>query len=169
VIIDYLGAKGSVKYFLILLLGATCAQAEVRYNLDNLTDTEEHIRPFINDVFQAYCYGLEAQRTQIYPYLVKYWTYLRAFDTRPYDFCISYIRIVKTRAASAYVEIEGYLQVGDFSNDHASTGMIQTSWNMVLDGIWSDKPVLRTMRETGLCDLRDQLAEENDPKLKAVP
>ncbi len=47
-----------MKYFLILLLGATCAHAEVRYNLDNLTDTEEHIRPFINDVFQAYCYGL---------------------------------------------------------------------------------------------------------------
>ena len=38
-----------------------------------------------------------------------------------------------------------------------------------VDGIWSDKPVLRTMRETGLCDLRNQLAEENDPKLKAVP
>jgi hypothetical protein len=56
-----------MKYFLILLLGATCAHAEVRYNLDNLTDTEEHIRPFINDVFQAYCYGLDAQRTQIYP------------------------------------------------------------------------------------------------------
>src|ERR1700738_1420319 len=47
--------------------------------------------------------------------------------------------------------------------------MIQTSWSMVLDGIWSDKPVLRTMREPGLCDLRSQLAEENDPKLKAVP
>jgi hypothetical protein len=90
-----------MKYFLILLLAATGAHAEVRYDLDNLTDTEEHIRPFINDVFQAYCYGLDAQRTQIYPYLVKYWTYLRAFDTRPYDFCISYIRIIKTRAASA--------------------------------------------------------------------
>jgi hypothetical protein len=69
----------------------------------------------------------------------------------------------------ATADVEGYLQVGDFSNDHASTGMIQTSWNMVLDGIWSDKSVLRTMRETGLCDLRSQLAEENDPKLKAVP
>jgi hypothetical protein len=158
-----------MKYFLILLLAATCAHAEVKYNLDNLTDTEEHIRPFINDVFRTYCYGLDAQRTQIYPYLVKYWTYLRTFDTRPYDFCISYIRIIRTLAASAYVEIEGYLQIGDFSNDHASTGMIQTSWNMVLDDIWSDKPVLRTMRETGLCDLRSQLAEENDPKLKAVP
>jgi hypothetical protein len=158
-----------MKYFLILLLGVTCAQAEVKYNLDNLTDTEQHIRPFINDVFQAYCYGLDAQRTQIYPHLVKYWTYLRVFDTRPYDFCISYIRIVKTLEASAYVEIEGYLQVGDFSSNHASTGLIQTSWNIVLDDIWSDKPVLRTMRETGLCNLRNQLAEENDPKLKAVP
>jgi hypothetical protein len=69
----------------------------------------------------------------------------------------------------ATADVEGYLQVGDFSNDHASTGMIQTSWSMVLDGIWSDKSVLRTMRETGLCDLRSQLAEENDPKLKAVP
>ena len=79
------------------------------------------------------------------------------------------IALQPTDPASAYVEIEGYLQVGDFSNDHASTGMIQTSWNMVLNGIWSDKSVLRTMRETGLCDLRSQLAEENDPKLKAVP
>jgi hypothetical protein len=158
-----------MKYFLILLLGVTCAHADVRYDLDNLTDTEEHIRPFINDVFQAYCYGVDAQRTQIHPYLVKYWAYLRAFDTRPYDFCISYIRITKTREASAYVEIEGYLQVGDFSNDHASTGLIQTSWNIVLDDIWSDKPVLQTMRETGLCNLRYQLAEEKDPKLKAVP
>jgi hypothetical protein len=161
--------KGIMKYCLILLLGLTGARAEVKYNLDNLTYTEEHIRPFINDVFQAYCYGLGAQRTQIDAYLVKYWTYLRAFDTRPYDFCISYIRVIKTLKASAYIEIEGYLQVGDFSNDHVSTGMIQTSWNMVLDDIWSDRPVLRTMRETGLCNLRNQLAEENDPKLKAVP
>src|ERR1700730_6237766 len=158
-----------MKYFLILLLVVTCAHGEVKYNLDNLTATEQHIRPFINDVFQAYCYGLDAQRTQIYPYLVKYCSYLRAFETRPYDFCISYIRIVKTLEASAYVEIEGYLQVGDFSSNHASSGLIQTFWNIVLDDIWSDKPVLRTMRETGLCNLRNQLVEENDPKLKAVP
>jgi hypothetical protein len=82
------------------------------------------------------------------------------------------VRSAFAGARSSYhatADVEGYLQVGDFSNDHASTGMIQTSWSMVLDGIWSDKPVLRTMRETGLCDLRSQLAEENDPKLKAVP
>jgi hypothetical protein len=158
-----------MKIFLILFLGANLAEAEVRYNLDRLTDTEKHIRPFISDVFQACYYGWDARQTRIYPYVIKYWGHLRTFDTRPYDFSISYIHVIKTVATSAYVEIEGYLQIGDFSTGHASTGRIQTSWNMVLDDIWFDKPVLRMMRETGLCDLRNQLAEENDPQLKSVP
>lgn len=158
-----------MRCLLILLLGVSFAQAEVRYNLGDLTDTEKHLRPCITDVFQACYYGRDAKRTQIYPHAVKYWSYLRTFDTRPYDFCISYIHIIRAVAASADVEIEGYLQIGDFSNDHAGTRTIQTSWYIVLDNIWSDKPVLRMMRETALCDLRDQLAEENDPKLKSVP
>jgi hypothetical protein len=158
-----------MKCAFVLLLGVSLAQAEVRYNLGNLTDTEKQIRPFIMDVFQACYYGWDARRTQIYPHVIKYWSHLRTFDTRPYDFCISYIHIIKAVAASAYVEIEGNLQIGDFSSNRAGTGTIQTSWNIVLDNIWSDKPVLRMMRETALCDLRDQLAEENDPKLKSVP
>jgi hypothetical protein len=158
-----------MKCLLVLLLGISLAHAEVRYNLGSLTDTEKHIRPFISDVFQACYYGWDAKRIQIYPQVAKYWSYLRTFDSRPYDFCISYIHIVKAVAASAYVEIDGYLQIGDFSKDHGGTGTIQTSWNMVLDDIWSDNPALRMMRETGLCDLRDQLAEENDPKLKSSP
>jgi hypothetical protein len=158
-----------MKCFLMLLLGATVAHAEVRYNLDRLTDTEKRIRPFISDVFQVCYYGWDARRTQIYPYVVKYWGYLRTFDTRPYDFSISYIHVIRTVAASTYIEIEGHLQIGDFSNGYASTGRIQTSWSMVLDDIWLDKPVLRRMKETGLCDLRNQLADENDPRLKSVP
>jgi hypothetical protein len=158
-----------MKWFLVLLFGANLAQAEVRYNLGDQTDTEKHIRPYINEVFQACYYGRDARCTQIDPSVVKYWSYLRSFDTRPYDFCISYIHITKAVAARASVEIEGYLQIGDFSPDHARSGTIQTSWNIVLDNIWSDKPALQMMRETGLCNLRNQLAEENDPRLKSMP
>jgi hypothetical protein len=158
-----------MKCLSILLLGATLAHAEVSYNLDRLTDTEKHIRPFIADVFQACYYGWDARCTQIYPAVVKYWSYLRTFDTRAYDFSISYIHVTKTVAASAYVEVAGYLQIGDFSDGYAGTGRIQTSWNIVLDNIWFDKPALRMMRESGLCDLRSQLAGENDPRLRSLP
>ena len=158
-----------MKCFFVLLFGVSLAHAEVRYNLSNQTDAEKRIRPYINDVFQACYYGRNARCTQIDPSVVKYWSYLRSFDTRPYDFCISYIHITKAVAARACVEIEGYLQIGDFTPDHARSGTIQTSWNIVLDNVWSDRPALRMMRETGLCDLRDQLGEENDPRLKSVP